>query len=697
MAFSDDTFYSSTDITTLKGLGPSYTKSFYKKGIYNLFDLLLDFPFKYLDQTKISPIASIIPDGRYYFLDAHITRVQLIQKNRMNILKVHLMDTTGTIEAVFFNLYANQIKNYVNGARVLAFGPVKRNNYNNSINITQPTITFLNEDDIVETQDRMTPVYHAVEKVPQASIRKTINGILQNLKAMPMQELLPAEHNPFKLSFNEALDLVHYPYPLEDPKAKFLKEKTDAFKRICFEELIAYQLTLLSLKKKNINHKSISLKKESNLISDFLKSLPFTLTNAQLRSFNEISQDLEKDIPMLRLLHGDVGTGKTLVAVLACLQATASKQQCVLLAPTELLAMQHFKKIDDLLKNFGIKTVLITSSVKGSKRTEILEQIKSGEAQVIVGTHSVFQAEVNYHSLALAIIDEQHRFGLDQRQSLLRKAPSGINLHQLVMTATPIPRTLQLALFSDLDVSSLDELPKGRKPIVTAVVSEDKKADIYARLREVCTQGTQVYWVCPNIEETEDDNSSVKTAFKDLKKALPNLKIALLHGQLSSTEKQKIMKGFLEGEYNILVSTTIIEVGVDVPNASIIIIESANKLGLAQLHQLRGRVGRGAKESYCILMYQKKEDELNPISMQRLNIMKSTNDGFKIATEDLKLRGPGEVLGQKQTGFDLFRIVDVNRDFELIDDARKAAIDIINNDETNTKALITRWFPGFKA
>lgn len=696
MAFSDDTFYSSTDITTLKGLGPSYTKSFYKKGIYNLFDLLLDFPFKYLDQTKISPIASIIPDGRYYFLDAHITRVQLIQKNRMNILKVHLMDTTGTIEAVFFNLYANQIKNYVNGARVLAFGPVKRNNYNNSINITQPTITFLNEDDIVETQDRMTPVYHAVEKVPQASIRKTINGILQNLKAMPMQELLPAEHNPFKLSFNEALDLVHYPYPLEDPKAKFLKEKTDAFKRICFEELIAYQLTLLSLKKKNINHKSISLKKESNLISDFLKSLPFTLTNAQLRSFNEISQDLEKDIPMLRLLHGDVGTGKTLVAVLACLQATASKQQCVLLAPTELLAMQHFKKIDDLLKNFGIKTVLITSSVKGSKRTEILEQIKSGEAQVIVGTHSVFQAEVNYHSLALAIIDEQHRFGLDQRQSLLRKAPSGINLHQLVMTATPIPRTLQLALFSDLDVSSLDELPKGRKPIVTAVVSEDKKADIYARLREVCTQGTQVYWVCPNIEETEDDNSSVKTAFKDLKKALPNLKIALLHGQLSSTEKQKIMKGFLEGEYNILVSTTIIEVGVDVPNASIIIIESANKLGLAQLHQLRGRVGRGAKESYCILMYQKKEDELNPISMQRLNIMKSTNDGFKIATEDLKLRGPGEVLGQKQTGFDLFRIVDVNRDFELIDDARKAAIDIINNDETNTKALITRWFPGFK-
>src|SRR5574344_1100902 len=304
MAFSDDTFYSSTDITTLKGLGPSYTKSFYKKGIYNLFDLLLDFPFKYLDQTKISPITSIIPDGRYYFLDAHITRVQLIQKNRMNILKVHLMDTTGTIEAVFFNLYANQIKNYVNGARVLAFGPVKRNNYNNSINITQPTITFLNEDDIVETQDRMTPVYHAVEKVPQASIRKTINGILQNLKAMPMQELLPAEHNPFKLSFNEALDLVHYPYPLEDPKAKFLKEKTDAFKRICFEELIAYQLTLLSLKKKNINHKSISLKKESNLISDFLKSLPFTLTNAQLRSFNEISQDLEKDIPMLRLLHG---------------------------------------------------------------------------------------------------------------------------------------------------------------------------------------------------------------------------------------------------------------------------------------------------------------------------------------------------------------------------------------------------------
>jgi len=338
---------------------------------------------------------------------------------------------------------------------------------------------------------------------------------------------------------------------------------------------------------------------------------------------------------------------------------------------------------------------LITSSVKASARKKLLEDIQSGEVKIIIGTHSVFQNEVIYHSLVMTIIDEQHRFGIDQRVALLRKAPSGVTMHQLVMTATPIPRTLQLALFSDLDVSTLDEFPKGRKPVVTAVISDDRKKEVIDRLSKVCTDGVQAYWVCPNIEENEDEDASVTQSYKELKKALPDLKIGLLHGKLGISEKNKVMKDFASGKYSILVATTIIEVGVDVPNASIIVIEGAHRLGLAQLHQLRGRVGRGALESYCILIYRNSDTENNEIAMQRLSIMRSTSDGFKIATEDLKLRGPGEVLGRRQSGFNIFRVVDVNRDFELIDSARAAALDIIENDRETTKLLISRWFPKF--
>lgn len=697
MAQFDDSFYKFTDIASLKGLGPSYTNSFYNKGINNLFDLLFDFPFKYLDQTKITKIADIIPDGSFYFIDAHIVSVQNILNTRVKMLKVMLQDDSGKIDAVFFNLYSNQVRNYIQGRRLLAFGPVKLNEYNGAKTFSQPTITFLDETDEVKPQDRLTPVYHAVEKMPQASIRKTINSVLENLKAIPLKEILPAVFNPFNLTLCQAIDDAHYPLPPDLPNKKFILEKSDAFKRICFEELIAYQLTLLSIKKKNQKFNALIVPKQENSIEEFKKTLPFELTGAQERSYNEISSDLCNVKPMLRLLHGDVGTGKTMVAVLACLQVALSKNQSVILAPTELLAQQHYNKINELLTPCNIRVELITSSVKGAKRQKLLNEIKDGSVQVIVGTHSVFQAEVIYQSLVLAIIDEQHRFGIDQRLALLHKAPQNITMHQLVMTATPIPRTLQLALFSDLDVSTLDEVPKGRKPIITAVMPDEKKPSIIKRLADVCATGAQAYWVCPNIEENEDETASVNQTYKELKKALPNLKIGLLHGQMNANDKNKVMKGFLEAKYDILVATTIIEVGVDVPNASIIIIEGADKLGLAQLHQLRGRVGRGQKESFCILIYKNSTYENdNEIALQRLSIMRSTTDGFKIATEDLKLRGPGEVLGQKQTGFDVFRVVDVNRDFELIDKARMAAHDIIENDEQTTIELIERWFPKFK-
>lgn len=695
MPLEDDSRYSCTDIATLKGLGPSYIKSFNNKGIKTLFDILFDFPFKYLDKTKVTKIRDIFPDGNFVLIDAHIVAVHNVLNSRVRLLKVILQDDTGKIEATFFNLYPNQIRNYVQGRRVLAFGSVKLSEYSGARVMAQPTVTFIGDNDPFLPSDRLTPVYHAVEKVPQASIRKIIFGVLDSLKVMSLPEILPSELNPFKLTISQAIELSHRPFPLENPKDKFILENSAPFKRLCYEELIAYQLTLLFLKRKNSANKALIIPDNKEIKQNFIKSLPFSLTNAQLRSIEEVSSDLEKDKPMLRLLHGDVGSGKTMIAVFAALQVSASGNQCVILAPTELLAQQHYNKIKKLLDPFKVNTVLLTSSVKGSKRDKIVEDIKSGVANVIVGTHSVFQPEISYKSLVLAIIDEQHRFGIDQRIALLHKAPEKITMHQLVMTATPIPRTLQLALFSDLDVSKLDELPAGRKPIVTAVMSDEKKASIIQRLSVVCKEGVQAYWICPNIDADEDENASVNEVYKLLKKKLPELKIGLLHGQMAVNDKNKVMKGFLEGKFNILVATTIVEVGVDVPNASIIIIEGADKLGLAQLHQLRGRVGRGSKESYCILVYKKNNEMDHDIAMQRLAIMKSTNDGFKIATEDLKLRGPGEVLGEKQKGFDLFKVVDVNRDFELISQAREAAIKLMNSDIDTCKSLIRRWYPTY--
>lgn len=693
MAQVSDSIYSSTDISTIRGLGPNYAQSFYKKGISNLFDLVFDFPFKYLDQTKISRIRDIIPDGRYYLIVGRITKTKLVLNTRIKVLNTVIEDDSGSIAAAFFNPYPNQINSFSQNRRIMAFGKVAYSSYG-TVSMQHPTVTFLSDEDEVVTKDRLTPVYHAVEKVPQNTIRKAIAGVLDRLMTMELEELLPPDLNPFAITLNEALQAVHYPKPPENPFERFILEKSPAFRRLCFEELVAYQLTLLSIKKVNSRHQALPIALCPQDTEAFLKTLPFTLTNAQLRSYHEISQNLSSGVPMMRLLHGDVGSGKTIVAILSALQAVKSGFQCVLLAPTELLCAQHFNKFEKLLSPLKIKCALLTSSVKGKSREKILKEVSDGTVNVLIGTHSIFQDEVTYRNLALAIIDEQHRFGIDQRVALLRKAPDGITLHQLVMTATPIPRTLQLALFSDLDVSTLNELPEGRVPVVTAVFDDGRKDEVINRLARVCGQGTQVYWVCPNIEEDEEgENASVIRTCKDLKKALPNLNIGLLHGQLSAADKTRVMKNFLEGKIDILTATTIIEVGVDVPNASIIIIEGADRLGLAQLHQLRGRVGRGNKESYCILLH--KDCSENEIALKRLAIMKSSSDGFKIASEDLKLRGPGEVIGQKQTGFDIFRIVDVNRDFELIKDARSAALDIIENRKENCTALIKRWFPKF--
>ncbi len=696
----DDIFYSSRDVRTLKGVGPAVASKLSNQNIHTLFDVLLNLPFRFLDKTRRTFIKDLRPDGSHALVAGTLEQVQQF-KARVTVLRVTVRDETGYVSAVFFNPKPYFTGRFRQGERLQLFGAVMRDNYGKP-SLQHPEVTFLAPGQPPVTADTLTPVYHSPAKTPQSTLRKLEDETLDMLDGMPLTELIPRELNPFYLSLTLALKQVHHPAPPQNigpnAPAAFFLDSYPPFQRICFEELCAYLISLLLLKRINRGRRSPALSFVPQVYEDFTAALPYKLTNAQQRSFSEICQDLQHDTPMLRLLHGDVGSGKTLVAILAALQVAKQGYQIAVLAPTELLAAQHFKNFDTALSKAGITTVLLTGSLNKAQREETLSKIKSGGALVIVGTHALFQSDVTYKALALAVIDEQHRFGTKQRVALLGKAPAGLTPHQLVMTATPIPRTQQLALYADLDVSTLDELPKGRVPVQTAVMPEIKRPAVIERVRQACQNGCQVYWVCRRIEDNdEDDGVSVKELYKNLSEKLPGFKLGLLHGQLKAAEKDQVMREFAQGNTQILVATTIVEVGVDVPNANIIVIEEADKLGLAQLHQLRGRVGRGQKASFCILLYKDNQDSLNyAVAQQRLMVMRSTTDGFKIAAEDLKLRGPGEVLGREQSGFKLFRIADVFRDSALIPKARETAEAMLTKDPALAARLLNRWFPEFK-
>lgn len=689
MAKTSDKYLHLIDISTLSGVGPKFANKLYNINIKNLFDLILHLPLRYLDKTYMPKIADIKQEG-CYLIDAKVSSQKTIVSNKSTILHVCLDDGTGNINAVFFNVYPSFLQNFVRGRRVVIFGNVKYDVFNQYYHFVHPEVEFLYTQDDIVLEKTLTPVYPLTDKIPQGIMRKIVKGALNYLEENPISELLTDKQNPYALSLQDAILQTHYPKPKEDHSETNI-ESLDSFKRICFEEIVAYQLLLLSLKR-NLLHKTASCIPYNDAITQQLLSLlSFKPTNAQLRVFNEIVNDLNKNQAMMRLVHGDVGSGKTLVAIMTLAQVASSGAQSVLLAPTELLAMQHFYKIESILSQLNIKVILLNSSLNKKAKIQALKEISTGEAQVIVGTHALFQDGVNYKNLQLAIIDEQHRFGVEQREALLNKASNNMAMHQLAMTATPIPRTLQLALYSDLDVSIIDELPKGRKPITTAIIHEDRKDEVINRVANICSQGVQVYWVCPLIEESETIKaSSAIQIHKLLQEKLPNLNIGLVHGALSSLQKNLVMDKFIKGQTNILVATTVIEVGVDVPNASVMIIENADRLGLAQLHQLRGRVGRGGNQSYCLLLHKDVTD--NDIATQRLNIMRKTNDGFEIAKQDLALRGPGDIIGTAQSGFNNFKVADVNRDFSLVEEARAVALDLIKTDESLCDKLIERWF-----
>ncbi|WP_294949923.1 ATP-dependent DNA helicase RecG, partial [Sulfurivirga sp.] len=588
----------------------------------------------------------------------------------------------------FFHFSHRQAQQFTRGKSVRAYGEVRPGP--SGLEMVHPQYRLFDGGRRPPLDETLTPVYPSTEGVGQTTWRKLTDQALSLLQQYPLPELLPpALLADIQLpALNDALRTVHRPQPDDDLDA-LMEQRHPAQQRLIIEELIAHQLGLAQLRAQKRALKAPPLP-PSQLVNALLASLPFTLTEAQQRVLAEVQADLQRNHPMQRLVQGDVGSGKTIIAALAALQAADAGFQAAVMAPTEILAEQHRNHFMEWLAPLDVSVAWLNGRLKAAERREQLERITSGEAQVVIGTHALFQQEVSFHKLGLAIIDEQHRFGVHQRLALHRKGlEAGLHPHQLIMTATPIPRTLAMAAYGDLDVSIIDQLPPGRKPVKTAVMSMAKRNEVMAHLAQRCREGVQAYWVCPLIEESEALDAQAAEATAALfRERFADLRVGLVHGRMKPAEKDAIMQRFKAGDLDVLVATTVIEVGVNVPNASLMIIENAERLGLAQLHQLRGRVGRGAKQSHCVLLYQ---PPLSESARRRLQVMRETTDGFAIAEEDLKIRGPGEVLGTRQTGGLQFRLAQLPRDEPLLPIARQWAHTILQDYPEQATALRQRW------
>ncbi|OOH87736.1 ATP-dependent DNA helicase RecG [Pasteurellaceae bacterium 15-036681] len=674
------------ELTALSGVGAAISAKLSRIGINNVQDLLFHLPMRYEDRTRITPIIDLRPES--YATIEGIVQLTEVQFGRRPILSTTLSDGTSKITLKFFNFNAGMKNSLVAGTRVKAFGEIKRGRY--MAEIHHPEYQIIRGNQPLELAETLTPIYSTTEGLKQNSLRKLTEQALALLDRVQVAELLPDEFNPHKYSLKEALQLLHRPPPTVSSE-QLEKGDHPAQKRLIFEELLAHNLAMQQVRAGVQQHFAEPLKYQTDLKQRFLESLPFSPTNAQQRVTVDIEQDLAKPYPMMRLVQGDVGSGKTLVAALAALLAIDNGKQVALMAPTEILAEQHANNFANWLRPFGIEVGWLAGKVKGKARTAQLEAIKNGEVQMIIGTHALFQDQVEFNNLALVIIDEQHRFGVHQRLTLREKGANGnIYPHQLIMTATPIPRTLAMTVYADLDTSIIDELPPGRTPITTVAISEDRRGDVVQRVYQACkNEKRQAYWVCTLIDESEVLEAQAAEAIaEDLQRALPDLRIGLVHGRMKPQEKQAIMAEFKAANIDLLVATTVIEVGVDVPNASLMIIENSERLGLAQLHQLRGRVGRGATASHCVLMY---KPPLGKISSKRLQVLRDSQDGFVIAEKDLEIRGPGEVLGTKQTGMAEFKIANLMRDRKMIPLVQNYAKQLIVKYPDIAQMLIRRW------
>ena len=675
-------------ITRLRGVGPALAEKLAARGLETLQDLWLHLPRGYEDRTALTPIRSLAPSQ-----PAQIEgRVEAVERGfrYRPMLRVALTDDShGTVVLRFFHFRAQQVAQFAVGARVRAFGTPRPGQH--GLEIVHPSYRVLDDGEHA-LGDTLDPVYPAIEGIGPASLRKLIEQALQYLPEDATLELLPhAWLQSLRLpSLREAVLTLHTP-PRDADVAALQAGTHPAQRRLALEELLAHQLSLrrqrLSLQAEGTR----ALRGDERLVAALRDALPFALTGAQARVYAQLQQDLSRPVPMLRLVQGDVGSGKTVVAAMAALLAVADGRQAALMAPTELLAEQHLNNLRGWLEPLGLRVCWLAGKVTGKARAKALQEVASGEAQVVVGTHALMQEGVEFHDLALAIVDEQHRFGVHQRLALRDKG-NGSMPHQLVMTATPIPRTLAMSAYADLDVSAIDELPPGRTPVATIALSSERRPELVERIRIACAEGRQAYWVCTLIDESDDVVAqAAQTTFEALQAALPGVRVGLVHGRQKPAEKQATMRAFKQGDIDLLVATTVIEVGVDVPNASLMVIENAERLGLAQLHQLRGRVGRGSAASSCVLLYQ---SPLSAMARERLDTLRQTNDGFAIAEKDLQLRGPGELLGTRQTGLAAFRIADLARDADLLPQVHGLADRLLEQMPEVADRVIARWVGG---
>jgi ATP-dependent DNA helicase RecG len=661
-----------------------------KLGLRTDMDLVLHLPMRYEDETQIVPIReACLRGGHVSQVEGVVTKNEIAYKPRRQLL-VTIADETSDIQLRFMNFYGSQVKQLAEGTRVRARSEVRHGFF--GAEMVHPVYKIVNEG--APLPNSLTPVYPSGEGLSQTVLRR---AIADAMKRVDWTDTVPrAVRERLNLAeFQPAVRLLHYPPPDVDEHA--LTERSHpAWTRVKFDELLAQQLSLKRAQEARREKGAPVLGAVGALSEAFLKALPFRLTNAQQRVVEEIRRDLRADYPMQRLLQGDVGSGKTVVAALAAAQAIDSGYQAALMAPTEILAEQHFRKIAAWMEPLGVKVAWLTGSLKKKDKTAASEMVESGEANLVIGTHALIQDTVQFAKLGLVLVDEQHRFGVGQRLTLRNKGSDGLVPHQLMMSATPIPRTLAMTYYADLEVSVIDELPPGRTPIVTRAIDQNRRDEVIARVHAAAQEGRQAYWVCPLIEESEALQLQTATeTYETLAQALPDLVVGLVHGRMKPAEKQVIMDAFSAGEVHVLVATTVIEVGVDVPNASLMVIEHAERFGLSQLHQLRGRVGRGSAASVCLLLYQ---SPLGPVAKQRLMTMRETTDGFEIARRDLEIRGPGEFLGARQSGQAMLRFANLETDQWIVEQARDVAAWLLESDRTELDAIVDahlqRWLGG---
>ncbi|AAU91730.1 ATP-dependent DNA helicase RecG [Methylococcus capsulatus str. Bath] len=670
-------------LDNLQGAGTKTLSRLNKLGIFKLQDLLLHLPIRYEDRTRLTPLGALQP-GQPALVEGGVAFTDVAGTSRRSLI-CRISDGTGFLDLRFFHFRPEQLRALSSLRRIRCFGEVRVGVH--GLEMIHPQYEALPETAPAPLETGLTPVYPTTDGLSQQSLRRFVAQALrlaepEHEKSFRLPPRLAPELDA--LSWWDAVRTLHR--PMDDcPKAL-----ERARRRLAYEELLAHHLSLARFRQEIRRRSAPVLNTDEAIKTTFQSGLPFSLTGAQRRVIGEIESDLRSGRPMLRLLQGDVGSGKTIVAAHAALAAASSGWQTALMAPTELLAEQHFHTFSGWLESSGVTTTLLTGKIKGQGRREALAAIASGATALVIGTHALFQDAVEFHRLGLTIIDEQHRFGVHQRLALRDKAhPLAALPHQLVMTATPIPRTLAILGYADLDCSVLDELPPGRTPVVTRLIPSTRRGEIIDRIANWIARGRQAYWVCTLIDESEalQCEAAANTA-ASLAQTLPGLRIRLLHGRMSAAEKDGVMREFKAGESDILVATTVIEVGVDVPNAGLMIIENPERLGLAQLHQLRGRVGRGPGDAYCILLYQ---PPLSAIGRERLKILKDSSDGFAIAERDLRLRGPGEFLGVRQTGLARFRIADLTRDADLIETVSASAERVLEHHPELVAPLIDRW------